>query len=314
MRLLQFCVGLLAVGSISGCSETFEEIIWVDQDFAPEITDQTYICRGKIDGIVLIGSYVPGEKRVCLVNHKNRAVELKLFKVLECAASGIWTPLWGNILPSNIYSFDGSRPLHACRYMDKNQTIGVVRNVICSEEDDLSCVEKVVCDVLELKNKKYRRVELDKFTIFSTTNTMVETDIDKGSKTYDLVDPLQIRSLSFNVKASQQVALFFKPDPKTTLFEILIGGLDNSITAIRKGGYIMYSNTTHTMSVLEVDSYVSFWVSWGKGSLTIGRADKYLMPRVASTKPVISLKDSGVFGINKYSVKSASPTAWSFFF
>lgn len=75
----------------------------------------------------------------------------------------------------------------------------------------------------------------------------------------------------------------------------------------------MFSNTTHTMSILDERSYVSFWVHWGNGVLGIGRADKYLEPRLVSTEPVINLKDSGVFAIKKFYVRSSSEASWSFF-
>lgn len=316
MRLLKFCVGLLGVGLISGCSDTFEEIKWVDgKGFETEITDQFYICRGQHEGKVLVGTYVPEENGICVVNYKRDVLELNDFEVLECAASGIWTPVLGNILPSNIYSFEEEgRAVHACRDAQNNPTIGVVKQHICPEQRDESCEEKLVCEILVFEKSVTKPLQLDKFTVFTTTNTMIETELIAESDLFDLVDPLQTRVLSFNIKARAEVTLFLLHKDTSILFEVLIGGLQNSIAAIRKGGYRMFSNTTHAMNILDDDSYVSFWVYWNTGVLAIGRADKYLEPRVVSIQPVITLKDSGVFGIRKYSVTSVSETSWNFWF
>lgn len=313
MRLIKLCVGLIGVGLISGCSDTFEEIKWVDgKGFEAEITDQFYICRGQHEGKVLVGTYVPEENGVCVVNNKRVALELNQFEVLECAASGIWTPVLGNTLPNNVYSFDAGLPVYACRNVTSNPTIGVVRKFSCSEKSDESCVEKFICEVLVFEKTVTKPLQLDQFTIFTTTNMMIETEQLEESDIFEVVDPLQTRILSFNVKAEAEATLYLLNNDSSGLFEILIGGLQNSITAIKKAGYRMFSNTTHTMNILDEDAYVSFWVYWNTGVLAIGRADKYLEPRVISMNPVIALKDSGVFGIRKYSVTSVSETSWNF--
>lgn len=313
MRSLQFFVGILAIGLISGCSDTLEDILWVDgESFEPSVFDQLYICRVRQNGTIFVGSYVAAEAtKFCLVNHNDGFQELKSFEVLECAASGIWTPTFGNILPSNVYSLGVDQPVYACKDVNGNPAIGVVKELPCSSSD-VSCVKEVVCEVLVFGKLAGSTVELDKFTVFSTTNIAVETDISKESEHFDLKEPLQIRMLSFNVKSKEQASLLLREESGTTLFEILIGGLQNSITAIRKGGYQMFSNTAHTMSILDEDNYVSFYVHWGKGVLIFGRANKYLEPALNSTMNVISLKDSGVFGIKKFSVKSSSESTWSF--
>ncbi|KAL5292325.1 hypothetical protein ACFFRR_011242 [Megaselia abdita] len=308
MRLLQFCVGLFTVTLVSACGENFGDIIWVNEDdFVPP--DQIYICRGHHEGETLIGTYFAGENtKSCLVSQNNRVIELESFEVLKCAESGIWTPVLGNILPSNVFSFDGEKIIHACRDVNSNPTIGTVKKATCSED---SCLEKSVCEIVVFESKISKIVSLDRFTVFTVTNTMIETDLNKNSENYSLKEPLQIRTLSFNVKAKEQITILFKSDAGKLLFEILIGGLQNSITAIRKGGYDMFSNTTHTMSVLEEESFMSFWVYWEQGGLAVGRADKYLEP-LESTNAMITLRDSGVFGITKYSVKSSLPTSWNF--
>uniref|UniRef100_T1GEH0 Farnesoic acid O-methyl transferase domain-containing protein n=1 Tax=Megaselia scalaris TaxID=36166 RepID=T1GEH0_MEGSC len=313
MNLIQFCVGFFIIKLISGCNDNFEDIQWIHiKDFESSGTKTYHICRGLNQELNCVGTYVSETTKICHAICSDEPAELKEFEILQCAQSGIWTPVYDNNIPKNSYNFVDYeiQPTFACRGVEGNQTIGVVRKAKC---DRKKCVEKFICEIVVLDKLSNSKTEQwDRFTIFTITNTNIETNIDKDSDNIIIPDYVQSRIFSFNLKAKEEVVLYLKTESGTTLFEILIGGLKNSITGIRKGAsYVMYSNTTHTLNILKEKEFIGFWVYWGQGTLIFGKGDKYLEPQSEHQTSIISLQDSGVFGITKYLMKSSSPAVWN---
>lgn len=315
MGLIHIFVGVFIIQSISGCSKNFEGLEWTQiGDFESKTSKQYFICRGFDKESNCVGTFVTESKDICYAICNEKSKELKDFEILQCAESGIWAPVFDQYIPYNSFDLGKSRekPIYACRGFE-GETIGVVTRVTCTDQE--RCEEKLVCKIVVMDKLSFHKTkQLDKFTIFTTTNTLIKTDIDKDSDNILIQDPYQHKILTFNLKAKHEVTLSFKNSFGTSLFEILIGGLENSIIAIRKGkSYSMYSNTSQALNVLRESEFLGFWVYWGKSTLEFGKADKYLKPQSKEDNSIISLRDAFVYGITKYLLASESDAEWHIF-
>lgn len=312
------CVGLVSV--VFGCGEDIGEVRWVESTnnvspdgnfpYGQDRQGTYFVCRGKIDGEVFGGSYLhdSGNSKICRVARIGEIKELEYFEVLACAPSSIWSPVFMKLIPNNAYAV--GKDIICRGTSDNNPTLGTIGYIMKFDEETAEWTKELTCNGIVYSNKGYAVGTLNSFNILTLTNREVITDADEESNTFDLIKPNSRNLISFNAKASEDLTMIFKDNMDKTVFEILLGGLYNSLTAVRTPKTDQkYTNSSYTPYVLDELSFVGYFLYWDESSIAMGQAIKY--PNVIPpTTTLLTLKDAEINGTTKFSLRSSKKATW----
>lgn len=325
---------LLYVGLVSlvlGCGEDIGELKWVEStnNIAPDgnfpygkddSQGMYFICRGEIDGITYGGSYLQQSKtKICRVIKNGTLTELTTFEVLVCAPSSMWTPAFNKIIPNNAYLV-GSDIM--CRGVSTSSpaigTIGKIRK--CEEEGQITCTDTAACHTILPSKDGYTTGQIENFNVLTVTNKAIITNGDEEIESSAFLKPNETNLISFNAKAAEDLTITIRSDidsilpiMNNTIFEILFGGLHNSITAVRTQSGEKYANSSYTPYVLDELTYVGFYLYWDKDTLAMGTATKYPSVSPARTPFLTHRLKKGLGGATKISLKSSKRALWHIF-
>lgn len=314
-------VGLVSV--VLGCGENLGEVKWVDSSnnispdgnfpYGSDSRGTYFICKGEWGGVVYGGSYLQStDTKICRVINKDEEIkELTVFSVLVCAPSSIWSPALKKLIPNNAYAVGNDT---ICRGTSSNNpTIGTIGRILKFNEATSEWNEELVCRGIIYSKKTYVVGPLESFSVLTMTNTGVVTSNDEENETIDLFEPKARNIITFNAKATDELTMTFKDNKGKTVFEILLGGLYNSITAVRtRATGDQYTNSSYTPYILDELNYGGYFLYWDETHIAIGQAIKY--PNVVPSKtPILSLECSDIKGVTKFSLKSRINAFWHIF-
>lgn len=307
---------------VLGCGRDIGQVKWVKSTnnispdgnfpYGSDSRGMYFICKGEINGVVYGGSYFQTtDNKICHVIKDEEIKELDIFSVLVCAPSSIWSPVLKKLIPNNAYSVGNDT---FCRGTSSNNpTIGTIGRVLKFHEETSEWTEELVCRGIIYSKKTYVLGPLESFSVLALTNREVVTGNDDEAETFDLFDPKAQNLIAFNAKASDDLTITFKDDKGKTVFEMLLGGLYNSITAVRTWETgDKYVNSSYTPYVLDDLSYKGYFLYWDEKYIAIGQAIKY--PNVVPSKtPILSLEGTDIKGVTKFSLKSRTKAFWHIF-
>ncbi|EGI57249.1 C3 and PZP-like alpha-2-macroglobulin domain-containing protein 8 [Acromyrmex echinatior] len=108
--------------------------------------------------------------------------------------------------------------------------------------------------------------------------------------------PVTAGQIQFRIKAPNDahVALTTGPQEGDPMYEIFIGGWNNSKSVVRKNRAKPEVAETETPGILSADDYRGFWIRWDNGVLTVGKEGE--------SNPFLSYADPEPFGIGYFGV------------
>ncbi|XP_018369129.1 PREDICTED: uncharacterized protein LOC108765092 isoform X4 [Trachymyrmex cornetzi] len=108
--------------------------------------------------------------------------------------------------------------------------------------------------------------------------------------------PVTAGQIQFRIKAPNDahVALTTGPQEGDPMYEVFIGGWNNSKSVVRKNRTKPEVAETETPGVLSADEYRGFWIRWDNGVLTVGKEGE--------SDPFLSYADPEPFGIGYFGV------------
>ncbi|XP_018343738.1 PREDICTED: C3 and PZP-like alpha-2-macroglobulin domain-containing protein 8 isoform X2 [Trachymyrmex septentrionalis] len=108
--------------------------------------------------------------------------------------------------------------------------------------------------------------------------------------------PVTAGQIQFRIKAPNDahVALTTASQEGDPMYEVFIGGWNNSKSVVRKNRAKPEVAETETPGILSADEYRGFWIRWGNGVLTVGKEGE--------SDPFLSYADPEPFGIGYFGV------------
>ncbi|XP_018313269.1 uncharacterized protein [Mycetomoellerius zeteki] len=108
--------------------------------------------------------------------------------------------------------------------------------------------------------------------------------------------PVTAGQIQFRIKAPNDahIALTTGPQEGDPMYEVFIGGWNNSKSVVRKNRAKPEVAETETPDILNGDEYRGFWIRWDNGVLTVGKEGE--------SNPFLSYADPEPFGIGYFGV------------
>lgn len=320
--MFSYLVFLGSIVVVLGCGADIDEVKWVDSsnNIAPDrnfpyidhASEKYFVCKGEFNGILYGGTYIQSTKKICKIIVNGEVKDLTNFSVLVCAPSSMWIPVIDKLLPNNAFKV-GIDTMCRGRATNNQVLIGTLGKTIECDEETTLCTETLVCRGFSKTGDSYNVELASNFRVLTMTTRSVVTEGSIWSQTFNLTKQKPSNIISFNAKATRDLSIVFLNKNGELVFELLVGGLNNSITAIRTWkAPNQYANSTYTPYVADEFNYAGYYIYWDTDNILIGYAIK--SPAVIPpSSPLVSLTKAEIEGVTSFKLQSSTQAFWHIF-